>query len=141
MKHLKTLLTAAMLSLAAVSVSAAPLPVYKCEMTNIGPTGWISDFIYIEIDERNGTARVHDYYTENYAGGDAIVVEKFQNLKKRYRLKWTIRNVKLSNSNEVVSRAQFTAALFKANMKLRVDVILSQWDNSPWGEGVCKRIN
>ena len=124
-------------ALVASPALAGSLPIYECDRTKMDLAGGISDKFYFEVDEKNNTARVLDYYTSNFSDGP-VVVETFQNQEKRYRFKWTVRNVPTSDSGDVISRVQYTANLYKHTMKLRVDAILSQYDNSPWGEGTCK---
>lgn len=137
MKYLKTLFAGALIAVLAGSAWAAELPVYKCDMTQIGRTGWISNIIFFEVDEKANTAKVLDAYTKEYSGG-VIEVEKFQNQAGWYRFKWTIRDIRVSNVKELAGRALYSASMNKETLALQVRVTLSQYDNNPWGAGQCK---
>ncbi|MDU8927859.1 hypothetical protein RXV86_10735 [Alisedimentitalea sp. MJ-SS2] len=120
---------------AATSVAAGD--VFRCERTKVGRDGWISSLLFFEIDEETGAAHVHDSYTDEYHGG-AIRAKLVESSAKRFRLKWTVKNVKTSNTGSVIPRVKYMATLDRKTLNLRIRVVLSGPDNRPWGEAKCK---
>ncbi|MDQ2089196.1 hypothetical protein [Marimonas arenosa] len=134
MRIFKSVCLSMAVCLAAASANA---DVYQCDRIKMGRDGWISEVIFFSIDEASNSAAIHDAYTEAFHGG-AMKAQLAEATAKRFRVKWTVRNVKTSNTGAIIPRVRYSAVLDRKTLKLFINATLSGADNRPWGEAQCK---
>lgn len=116
----------------------AQAEVYRCSITQTGRDGWVGEVMFFEVKPETGDAFVLDGYIKTFAGG-VVKAELVENNDKRFRVTWVLENVRASNNRQVLD-AHYSAIIDRETLQVRVRVILSGFDNDPWGSGTCKRV-
>ncbi len=123
--------TSALIALA--FAGAANAQVYLCDVTNPSPDGWMGSKMYFEI--KDGTAIAYDPYIHKIH--DQPIEVKLKDAGEFWKMTWTLRGLSSSNQGSA-GPTKYRVLVGKTNMKLRINVSLSGYDNSPRGTGVCK---
>lgn len=119
-----------------LSASAAVATQYICTLDKRSSYGWVSEKMYFEIKNNEIAVAYDDNIHRMHE--KPIQVNLTEATAKRYKMKWTLKGIPMSFGGIKSGPVQFTATLARATNALNLRVVLSGYDNSPWGRGKCQ---
>ncbi len=130
MKRVLLCLLASLLPTAALAQS------YECTRTQMARGGWVSNTFIFLLQNNGNQAQMIDAYI-NDVHGKPIAVDVKKVSGNRYRMKWTVRNVKVRNDGTGI--LSHTFIYNDAKKTFKISGRLHGFDNVISGGGTCKR--
>ena len=117
-----------------MSVSTASAAVYKCDLTTVARSGFLSKVSFLDLRKNNTEAVVLDGLIQDVYGKPIAATVKSLG-KNAYRIRWEVKNIQTQSKTRV--NAKFSARLNVQSGKVNVHGLLPSNNQEVNGRGSC----
>ena len=116
------------------SVSGASAAVYKCDLSTVTGSGFLSKLVFFDLRKNNTEAIVLDGLVQNIYGKPVSATVKSLG-KNAYRIRWEVKNIPTDQKFTV--NARFSARLNIQSGRVNVSGVLPSNEQEANGRGTC----